>query len=156
MTHDEIRTVLFSLADGPLTEKERELVENHLPSCASCRQALAQWRLISPVLFPKPSFSQVQEDRMVAAVLDRIRVKPSIPRFFSLENSLHWIFPLVGSALAAAWVLFYIVPTTPELSSLPTTDTDYYSSSTPEAVSSQWNAMPAAYHEDMVVSMIKE
>lgn len=63
---------------------------------------------------------------------------------------------LVGSAMAATWVFFYIVPSTPELSSLPSSDTDYYSSSTPEALSSQWNAMPAAYHEDMVVSMIKE
>ena len=156
MTHDEIQTALFSLADGPLTEKERQLVESHLPACAYCRQALAQWRQISPILFPKPSLSEFQEDRMVAAVMDRIRTKPSSIRFFSLENSLRWIFPLVGSAMAAAWVFFYIVPSTPELSSLPSADTDYYSSSTTEAVSSQWNAMPAAYHEDMVVSMIKE
>lgn len=156
MTHEEIQTALFSLVDGPLTEKERKLVESHLPACASCRQALAQWRQISPVLFPKPSFSEVKEDRMVTAVLERIRVQPSDPRFFSLENSLRWIFPLVGSVMAAAWVFFYIVPTTPELSSLPAADTDYYSSSTPEAVSTQWNTMPAAYHEDMVVSMIKE
>jgi anti-sigma factor RsiW len=156
MTHDEIQTALFSLVDGPLTEKERKLVESHLPACASCRQALAQWRQISPVLFPKASFPEIQEDRMVAAVLERIRARPSAPRFLSLENSLRWIFPLVGSALAAAWVFFYIVPTTPELSSLPAAETDYYSSSTPEAVSNQWNAMPAAYHDDMVVSMIKE
>ncbi len=156
MTHQEIQTMLFLLADGALTLDQKHQVESHLQTCASCRQALAQWSQISPVLFSKPSLSEVQEDRLVSAVLERIRVKSSASRLFSPENALRWIFPLVGSAMAAAWVFFYVVPSTPELSSLPAADTDYYSSSTPEAVSNQWNAMPAAYHEDMVVSMIKE
>ena len=156
MTHDEIRTGLYLMVDGSLTTEEKTQVESHLTACASCREALAQWRQISPVLFAKPAFSEVQEDRMVATVMGRIRNKPSAPRLFSLENSLRWIFPLMGSALAAAWVFFYIVPTTPELTGLPAADTDYDSVSTPEAVSEQWNVVPASYNDNMVVSMIKE
>ncbi len=155
MTHDEIRSALFLMADGTLTNAEKNTVDSHLSSCASCRRALEQWPKISTALFPQPSISEVQEDRIVAGVMERIRAQAP-PHFLSATNLLRWVFPLVGSAMAAAWVFFYIMPSTLEFSSLPSSETDYYSSSTPEALSSQWEAMPAAYHEDMVISMIKE
>jgi anti-sigma factor RsiW len=155
MTHDEIRSALFLMADGVLTNEEKNTVGSHLPACASCRRALEQWPKISTALFPHTSISEAQEDRVVTAVMERIRVQAR-PHFLSSTNLLRWVFPLVGSAMAAAWVFFYIMPSTPELSSLPSSETDYYSSSTPEALSSQWEAMPASYHDDMVVSMIKE
>jgi len=39
MNHDKIREMLFDLYDRPLTERERQMVEGHLPDCPECRQA---------------------------------------------------------------------------------------------------------------------
>src|SRR5579872_2726144 len=119
MNHNEIKQKLFALYDGPLTEKERVLVEVHLSACPECRRAVGEWENISGALFPQPSFSEAAEDRLVARVMDR--VKPAPTSWLPWKSDLKWFVPLLGSALAAAWVFFLLLPNNPEILQPPLT-----------------------------------
>jgi anti-sigma factor RsiW len=119
MNHNEIKQKLFSLYDGPLTEKERVLVEVHLSACPECRRAVGEWENISGILFTQPSFSEAAEDRLVARVMDRI--KPAPTHWSPWKSDLKWFMPLLGSALAAAWVFFLVLPNNPEFLQQPLT-----------------------------------
>jgi anti-sigma factor RsiW len=119
MNHTEIKQKLFALYDGPLTEKERVLVEVHLSACPECRRAVGEWENISGALFTRPSFSEAAEDRMVARVMERI--KPAPAPWLPWKSDLKWFMPLLGSALAAAWVFFLVLPNSPEILQQPLT-----------------------------------
>jgi len=119
MTHNEIKQKLFALYDGPLTEKERVLIEVHLAACKDCRQAVGEWENISGALFTKPAFSEAEEDRVVANVLARIEVPGA--RWVPWKTDLKWFLPLMGSAVTAAWVFFFVLPATPDISQPPLT-----------------------------------
>ena len=117
MNHDEIREKLFNLYDRPLTQREKRLVESHLPDCPECRQAFEEWQRISHTLFSQPALSEEAEDRFVAKVMKRVQ-KPAGSPFWS---GLKWFVPLAGSALSAVWVFFYVLPNNPELLQPPLT-----------------------------------
>ena len=119
MTHNEIKQKLFALYDGPLTEKERVLVEVHLSACPECRRAVGEWENISGALFTKPAFSEVDEDRLVAKVMGRIR--PQSQGWTPWKTDLKWFLPVLGSALLAAWVFLGVLPDSPVLDQQPLT-----------------------------------
>ena len=119
MNHDEIREKLFDLYDRPLTKRERQMVELHLPDCEECRQAFESWQQISHTLFTQPALSEAQEDRFVSKVMDRIQKKPAGP--MAWLSRLKWFTPLVGSSLAALWVFVVALPNNPELLQPPLT-----------------------------------
>ncbi len=139
MKHEEIREKLFALADGPLTEKERTLVEGHLDSCPECRQALREWRLLSNALFLRVSFSEAEEDRFVSTALER--AVSASPRHASSWPVVQWLLPLVGSAVAAAWVLFSMVPAGSGFASGNSVG-DFLSGDSAEVMSSNWSLTP--------------
>jgi anti-sigma factor RsiW len=100
----------LALYDGPLTEKERKLVESHLAQCAECRKAVSQWKAIGARLFPAQTYSEAAEDLFVAKVMDRVRTS-TLEAQQSLQNFIfRWLVPLAGSAVLAGWVFFSILP----------------------------------------------
>ena len=103
MNHDEIREKLFDLYDRPLTERERWMVEGHLPDCPECRHAFEQWQRISRTLFSMPAPSEAQEDLFVSRVMTRIAALPVPAPILSWNNALRWMVPLLGSSIAAVW-----------------------------------------------------
>ncbi|HJT24708.1 MAG TPA: zf-HC2 domain-containing protein [bacterium] len=110
MNHDLIQQKLLALYDGPLTEKERKLVEGHLAQCRDCRKAVAQWKAISARLFPTQTLSEVAEDYFVAKVMDRVRSTAQEKGISPLTLIFRWLMPLVGSAVVAGWVFFSVLP----------------------------------------------
>jgi anti-sigma factor RsiW len=117
MNHELIQQKLMALYDGPLTEKERKLVESHLGKCPACRRAIAEWKVVSRGLFASPTFSEASEDFFVAKVMDRVR--SSTPEKVQSPWSLtfRWLVPLVGSAVMASWVFFSVLPNSTGFSS---------------------------------------
>jgi len=156
MKHDELKQKLFALVDGPLSEKERTLLEEHLPNCAECQGALAEWKKISSVLFSNPSFSEASEDQFVSKVMARLSPVQGLesPAAPSRWNTLQWFTPLAGAAIAAAWVFFYVLPGTPGLSFSNSIET-YFSENDASLSSSQLAVIPASATEEMVVALIK-
>jgi anti-sigma factor RsiW len=135
MTHDEIKEKIFALYDGPLTEQERTVAENHLGGCPDCRGAVSEYKKTAQLLFTLPVFDEGSEDRMVSAVLQQLpsssRKVPASP----WKDSLQWLVPLVGSAVAAAWIFFSILPDTPGLNSQPVADS-FFSNDSQDSYSS--------------------
>lgn len=156
MKHDEIKQKLFALVDGPLTETDRALVEGHIPSCAECRQAIEEWQKISGVLFTFPALSEAAEDRFVSKVMARLPAGQgrSVPAASSRWTTLQWLVPLAGSALAAAWVFFFVLPGTPGLSSTTGIES-YFSDNDSSYAAAQSGIIPASATDDMVVALIK-
>jgi anti-sigma factor RsiW len=150
MTHEMIQQKLFALYDGPLTEKERKLVEGHLAQCPECRKAISQWKALSARLFPAQPYSEATEDFFVAKVMDRVRAS-------SLETgkalwglALKWLLPLAGSAALAGWVFFSVLPDTASLSSNNTVEEAF--SSQPTYSSSTGNGITlASYSSEEIV-----
>jgi anti-sigma factor RsiW len=156
MKHDEIKQKLFALIDGPLSEQERALVEEHIPSCRECAKALEEWQKISGVLFSLPAFSEAAEDQFVSKVMARLSPAFGLqtPAAPSRWNILQWLVPLAGSAVAAAWVFFSVLPGTPGLSSTASAE-NYFSDNDSSYSASQSGIVPASATEDMVVALIK-
>jgi anti-sigma factor RsiW len=102
MNHDKIREMLFDLYDRPLTERERQMVEGHLPDCPECRQSFEEWQKISRTLFALPAPSEAQEDLFVSKVMTRIAASQPAA-IFSWNDALRWMVPLLGSSIAAVW-----------------------------------------------------
>jgi len=115
MKHEELKEKILGLYDGPVTEKERAWVETHLSSCEDCSQALEEYRKTSALLFAVPTFSEADEDIFTAKVMARVREAASNQGVPFAEVVLRWLLPLAGSTLVAAWVLFSVIPSTPEL-----------------------------------------
>jgi|HubBroStandDraft_1064217.scaffolds.fasta_scaffold77575_3 anti-sigma factor RsiW len=115
MNHEAIQQKLLALFDGPLTEKERKLLEGHLPQCAECRRAVAEWKVVSRKLFPAQAFSEASEDFFVLKVMNRLDSASQEKGFFSRGFALRWLIPLLGSASVAAWVFFTVLPDSTEL-----------------------------------------
>lgn len=130
MLHETIQQKLFALYDGPLTEKERKLVEGHLANCAECRKAIAEWKAISSRLFVTQTFSEASEDFFVAKVMDRVSSLSRQTLQTSWNLALRWLVPLLGSAAVAAWLLFTVLPDAPAFSSSPNVEEAFSSSST--------------------------
>ncbi|SRR5579871_1488865 len=116
MNHEMIQQKLFALYDGPLTEKERKLVESHLAQCAECRKAIAQWKAISTRLFPAQTFSEAAEDAFVARVMGRVRAAGEKMESWG-TLFFRWLVPLAGSAVVAGWVFFSVLSDTSIFSS---------------------------------------
>ncbi len=149
MTHEMIQQKLFALYDGPLTEKERKLVEGHLAQCTDCRKAIAQWKAVSARLFPPHTYSEASEDFFVAKVMDRVR-SSSLETGKSVWNlTLRWLVPLVGSAALAGWVFFSVLPDTTDLSS--NSAEAAFSSETTYPASTGNGVMLASYSSEEIV-----
>ncbi len=129
MTHEAIQLKLFALYDGPLTEKDRKLVESHLPGCPECQRAIAEWKALSAKLFPSTTLSEASEDFFVTKAMDRVRSASLESGKISWNLTLRWLVPLVGSAAMAAWVFFAVLGDSAELSSSPTVQTAFSSDS---------------------------
>ncbi len=157
MTHDEIKEQLFSLYDGPLTEKERVSFEGHLSTCAECKRSIQEWESVSTTLFPEPAFSEASEDIFVAKVMARVSTAASkASESYSYRDlALRWLVPLLGSATAAAWVFFFVLPGIPGLS----TDANgpaFFSSNASNITTSSWSVVPVtSSNEEIVVSFLK-
>jgi len=155
MTHNEIRQKLFALYDGPLAEGERKLVEGHLAGCGECRQAIAEWKRLSPALFTRSTFSEAEEDQFVSKVMARLDQEARDQETYSRKNSMRWLVPVMSSAVTAAWVFFHILPGTPGLSPAESAE-NFFSGEISPVASSQWSVVPVnAGTEDMVVALIK-
>jgi anti-sigma factor RsiW len=144
--HDEIKQKLFALYDGPLSETERSLVEEHIPSCVECRRAIEEWQKISGVLFTLPAFSEASEDQFVAKVMARLPSGEglSAPAAAAGWNTWRWLVPLAGSAIAAAWVYFFVLSDSADLN--PTTNVETaFSSNSSAAASGENGIMLASY-----------
>jgi anti-sigma factor RsiW len=130
MNHSEIQQKLLALYDGPLSEKERPLVEQHLVSCPDCRRVVGQWKRASEVLFSKPSFSEADEDAFVASVMSHVREIPVRPAF-SWNVTFRWLIPLAGSALLAAWAFFTVLSDTRSMNQQASAET-FFSEEQPD------------------------
>ncbi|HEY5040015.1 MAG TPA: hypothetical protein VIJ93_13185, partial [bacterium] len=75
------------------------------------------WKKVSNVLFTLPAFSEASEDRLVSSVMEKIQSGPLKFKTPSFKNNLRWLVPLVGSAVAAAWVFFMVLPSVDPASS---------------------------------------
>lgn len=155
MNHDEVKEKLFDLYDRPLTERERRLVESHLPECSECRHVLQQWQKITRALFPAPAFSEAQEDLFVSKVMARVAAVRSTNRILSWDFVFRWLMPLVGSTIAAAWVFLSVLPQTPGLYA-DSNNTVFLSDNNAGLAPASWSVLPVAdSNEEMVVSYLK-
>ena len=154
MRHQEINEKILALYEGPLTEKERLLVESHLAGCVECQKTVEEYRALSSRLFTLPIFSEASEDTFVTKVMARIESSPKTTLSWN-ELILRWMLPLVGSAVAAVWVCFFVLPETPDFAS-EMNGSSYFSSDAHE-MSSSWSVLPAGNtREEIVVSLLKE
>lgn len=150
MKHEELQQKLFALYDGPLTEKERDLVEGHLSDCQECRQAIGTWKKASAALFPKPAFSEVEEDRFTAAVMARVgKIEAARERSFS--QSAKWLVPLLGTASLAIWIFFAFMQS-PYVPS-NTTVGNFLTGDSPEVMGSTWTNVPESAPSFQTVSV---
>ncbi len=145
MRHEEIKEKLFALYDGPLTEKERVLLEGHLPVCAECRQSIGEWKTLSRTLFARPTPSEASEDIFVSRIIARLEPSPAGFMVPFWEKPLGWLVPLVGSAAIAAWVFFSVLPSMNGLSSSPTIETAFSSDTSYSSSSTESGVMFASY-----------
>ncbi len=148
MTHETIQQKLFALYDGPLSERERKLVEGHLTQCPECRKAIAQWKSVSARLFPSQTFSEASEDFFVAKVMDRVRSSALDAGKSAWGWVLRWALPLVGSAVLAGWAFFSVLPDT-GLYSAPSADAAFSSYSSYASASGN-GIMQASYSPDEI------
>lgn len=149
MNHDKIRDMLFDLYDRPLTERERLIVEGHLPDCAECRQAFGQWQQISRTLFALPAPSEAQEDLFVSKVMARVTSTQPVTTF-SWGYALRWMVPLLGSSIAAVWFFFTALSGTGGLSSSANVETAFSSDSSYTASSGNGIVL-ASYSPDEII-----
>ena len=80
MKHGQVHSLLPWYVNGTLPGRQRAAVEKHLAGCAPCRQALAEWRLVSDgvAMQPAPAIPA----GTLAALLNRLestsgRARPS-------------------------------------------------------------------------------
>jgi anti-sigma factor RsiW len=150
MTHNEIQLKMFALCEGPLTAKERALVEKHLGECEDCREALAGWKEAATLLFPQVSVSESQEDRFVASVMARVSATKRTSGSF--ESSLRWALPLLGTAALALWMLATLVP--PQtVSPANATVENFLAGDSPEVLGTNWSNVPGAHPGFQTVSL---
>jgi anti-sigma factor RsiW len=153
MKHDELKEKILGLYDGPVTEKERTWVETHLTSCQDCSQALEEYKKTSALLFAVPIFSEADEDIFTAKVMARVR-EAAVKQTISLtEMVLRWFLPLAGSTLVAAWVLFSVLPSTPELASM--NDPSFFTAEPRINVNSLAPSTSSQSNEEIVVSWMR-
>ena len=155
MKHDELKEKILGLYDGPVTEKERAWVETHLASCADCTAALEEYKKTSALLFAVPTFSEADEDMFTAKVMARIRQTDMMKDLSFSQIVFRWLLPLASSMAVAAWVLFSVLPNTPELASEMSEPTFF----TSETSGINLNALAPAStpsNEEIVVSWMKE
>lgn len=50
MNHEELKILLSAYLDGEVTPEEKDIVENHLVSCASCQEDLREFKKVSSIL----------------------------------------------------------------------------------------------------------
>jgi anti-sigma factor RsiW len=151
MNHSEIQQKLLALYDGPLSEKERPLVEQHLVSCPDCRRVVGQWKRASEVLFTKPSFSEADEDAFVNSVMSYVREIPA-PQSFSWGVTFRWLVPVAGSALLAAWAFFTVLSDTKNLDQQASVET-FFSEEQPDYHTSL-GAMAASRSDRLVHQVV--
>lgn len=150
MNHELIQQKLFALYDGPLTEKERKLVEGHMAQCPGCRKAIAQWKALSVRLFPPQTFSEAAEDFFVAKVMDRVRSSVPEKRQSLWSLTLRWLVPLVGSAVVAGWVFFSVLPDSSTFSSGNNVEAAFSSESSYPASSGNGVVLASYSSQDIV------
>src|SRR6185503_3849258 len=98
MRHQEIKEKILALYEGPLTEKERLLVESHLLDCVECQKTMEGYRILSSRLFTLPTFSEASEDAFVSKVMARVEASAKKSLTWN-EIILRWMLPLAGSAM---------------------------------------------------------
>ncbi len=156
MKHDELKEKLLGLYDGPVSEKERTWVETHLACCEDCSAAMEEYKKTAAHLFAVPTFSEADEDIFTAKVMARVREKVLAPSLSFSQLAFRWLLPLAGSTVVAAWVLFSVLPSTPELAN-NINDPSFF---TPQTVSINDNALtPVALtssNEEMVVGWMRQ
>jgi anti-sigma factor RsiW len=150
MTHEEIQLKMFALCEGPLTAKERTLVERHLSECEDCREAVAGWKRAAPVLFPQVSVSESQEDRFVDSVMRRVSVTQEPAASFL--GSLRWTLPLMGTAALALWMLATLVPPQTVTPANATVE-NFLAGDSPEVLGTNWSNVPGAHPGLQTVSL---
>jgi anti-sigma factor RsiW len=96
---------MLALFEGPLNEKERALVEDHLSGCLECRAMIEDYQRVTGRLFALPTYSEAQEDAFVAHVMARVEAIGPVP-VLTWRNALKWMAPLAASSLAALWLFF--------------------------------------------------
>jgi anti-sigma factor RsiW len=117
MNHAKLTEKLSAYIDQRLSQPERWEVESHLQDCPACRKTLGQWQANSRFLFAKPFFSEWNEDLFTQKVMTRL--EPQKTPTFSWRPFIQWSLPVVGSAVAAAWVWSAVLPNLPGLASDP-------------------------------------
>jgi len=150
MTHNEIQLKMFALCEGPLTAKERTLVERHLGECEECREAMASWKKAAPSLFPPVSTNESQEDLFVASVMDRVRATQGPTGSF--VGSLRWALPLMGTAALALWMLATLVPPQTVTPANATVES-FLAGDSPEVLGTNWSNVPEAHPGLQTVSL---
>jgi hypothetical protein len=129
-------------------------VESHLLDCVECQKTVEEYRILSSRLFTLPTFSEASEDAFVSKVMARVETSSRKDLSWN-ELILRWMLPLVGSAVAAAWVCFFVLPQNPDFAS-EMNGSSYFSSDAHE-IGSSWSVLPAGNtREEIVVSLLKE
>jgi anti-sigma factor RsiW len=124
MKHEEMKERMLALFEGPLNEKERALVEEHLSNCLECRKTVEDYQRVAGRLFALPTYSEAQEDTFVAQVMTRVQAIGPVP-VFTWKNTLRWTLPLVGSSMAALWLFFSALSSTGRLSTSTNVETAF-------------------------------
>jgi hypothetical protein len=109
MSCEKIENRILSYIDGRLKESERQDVEKHLVSCASCQLRVEEFRAVSglldelPVIVPSPAF-----DARVHALVAAEPVKQSWWAWLRVSPRVAFAASLL--LLATLWLGFYQRP----------------------------------------------
>jgi anti-sigma factor RsiW len=101
MTHEALKELVFLSYDQELSPVDKTTVDEHLQTCAECRDAVAAWKKTAAVLFaPAPGLPE----RFVHKVMDRIaeeaaeKISPALRIKIFIED-------LKDSLLRRRWIL---------------------------------------------------
>ncbi len=114
--HQDLRDLLPGYAVGALDPDELHAVEEHLPTCADCRQAVQQYRelsdgllLATPPVAPPPRLRQALKDQLAANREPRVSARaPARTPGRSWGGIGQWALGLATIALLALNVLTYL------------------------------------------------
>ncbi len=156
MSHEEIQEKLWALYDGQLAEEEKEPLETHLRDCPECRGLLSEWKNVSGMLFQKPELSGADAELFTQEVMARVRGPVETPVVSWKRAALPWLAPVLASALAAAWVFFFLLPGTPGLTTGPAQE-DFLSEEAASPPSPASGIVPVSWTtDDLVQDLVRE
>ena len=99
MDHRQIQDRLEAFCGNELPSAEAAEVTAHLPLCAPCLEAVAEWTVLRQMLLSAPEIRP--SESFIFQVMEKIEPPPA----FDLSSFLRWVFPTLAVTAVALFVI---------------------------------------------------